>query len=70
MDKRPQQIVPWKTSKLALDRAGATTLVDQIVRHIETAIAEGGVVIRRAIAVMAGPCGTIGSRAGDGEGRL
>lgn len=32
---------PWKTTELTLDRAGPTTLVDQIARHIEVAIAEG-----------------------------
>lgn len=41
MDRRSEQLVPWKAPKLALDRAGATTLVDQIAHHIETAIAEG-----------------------------
>jgi GntR family transcriptional regulator/MocR family aminotransferase len=41
MDSHPEPIVLWKASALALDRAGATTLVDQIARHIETAIAEG-----------------------------
>jgi len=31
----------WKTTELTLDRGGAITLVDQIARHIETAIVEG-----------------------------
>ncbi|MGN6766974.1 MAG: PLP-dependent aminotransferase family protein, partial [Rhizobiaceae bacterium] len=33
--------MPWQTDELALDRAGTTTLVDQIARHIDVAIAEG-----------------------------
>ena len=41
MDRRSEQLVSWKAPTLALDRAGATTLADQIARHIETAIAEG-----------------------------
>lgn len=41
MDRRSEQLVPWKAPTLALDRAGATTLVDQIAHHIEAAIAEG-----------------------------
>jgi GntR family transcriptional regulator/MocR family aminotransferase len=32
---------PWKANRLALDRAGPATLVEQIARHIEAAIAEG-----------------------------
>jgi len=31
----------WETTELTLDRGGATTLVDQIARHIQTAIMEG-----------------------------
>ena len=37
MDVQP----PWKTKELTLDRAGPTTLVDQIAHHIEVTIAEG-----------------------------
>ena len=32
---------PWQMAALALDRVSQTTLVDQIARHIEVAIAEG-----------------------------
>jgi GntR family transcriptional regulator/MocR family aminotransferase len=32
---------PWRTTELTLDRVGPTTLIDQIARHIEVAIAEG-----------------------------
>lgn len=31
----------WKTTQLTLDRVGPSTLVDQIARHVEVAIAEG-----------------------------
>jgi GntR family transcriptional regulator / MocR family aminotransferase len=35
------QMAPWKMTGLTLDRVGSTSLVDQIARHIEVAIAEG-----------------------------
>jgi len=34
-------VTSWTVTELTLDRVGATTLVDQIARHIEGAIAEG-----------------------------
>jgi GntR family transcriptional regulator/MocR family aminotransferase len=36
-----QHAAPWNTGELALDRVSPTTLVDQIARHVEVAIAEG-----------------------------
>jgi len=36
-----EHVAPWTTAELTLDRVGPTTLVDQIARHVEVAIAEG-----------------------------
>lgn len=36
-----ERVTPWKIAELTLERFGAATLVDQIARHIEAAVAEG-----------------------------
>src|ERR1700754_1233573 len=40
---------PWKTAGLTLDRVGPTSLIDQISRHIEAAIAEGSLLPGRRL---------------------